>query len=126
MLAVVRTLRTKRPALEIKGKIPSWMISRLKREYGKRLELKKDDEEEKLIDIFKTDWYNQIDSQTSPADNMKIYRENIGYSQQELGIKLGNIPRQNISAMENGRRGISKEMAKKLAKLFNVPVSRFI
>ncbi|MCU0822244.1 MAG: helix-turn-helix domain-containing protein [Spirochaetes bacterium] len=47
-------------------------------------------------------------------------------TQAELGKRLGNIPRQNISQMEKGKRGISKENAKRLAKIFDVPVDRFI
>jgi DNA-binding XRE family transcriptional regulator len=62
----------------------------------------------------------------SVGDNLRIYRENAGLSQDELGKKLGNIPRQNISAMEKGRRGISKEIAKKLSMILKAPVSRFI
>jgi DNA-binding XRE family transcriptional regulator len=57
---------------------------------------------------------------------MRIYRENFNMTQAELGKRLGNIPRQNISQMEKGKRGISKENAKRLAKIFDVPVDRFI
>jgi transcriptional regulator with XRE-family HTH domain len=38
----------------------------------------------------------------------------------ELGKKIGNFTRQNISNMENGRRPISKAVAKALAELFDV------
>lgn len=46
--------------------------------------------------------------------------------EKELGEKLGNYTRQHISDMENLRRSISKEVAKKLSKLFNVPIERFL
>jgi plasmid maintenance system antidote protein VapI len=39
---------------------------------------------------------------------------------------LGGIPKQHISNMENGKRPISLKMAKKLSKLFNVSIERFI
>ena len=39
MLAVVRKRRTRRKRLEIKGEIPNWMISRLKKEYGQDLKI---------------------------------------------------------------------------------------
>ena len=44
------------------------------------------------------------------------YRENI--SQRQLA-RLTGVSVQNISAMENGRRPIGKEMAKRLAKVLN-------
>jgi len=40
--------------------------------------------------------------------------------------KPGKIPKQHVSNMENGSRPISKVTAKKLAKIFNVSVERFI
>ena len=83
-------------------------------------------EEDELIDIFETEWFSSIKSQMAPGDNIKIYRENAGITQTALGKKLGNVPRQNISLMEKGKRGISKETAKKLSTIFKVPVSRFI
>lgn len=128
MLAVVKVPRTKRNELEIRGDIPDWLITRLKKEYGPNLIIKENStsDESDFIEIFKTDWFSAIDSQIGVGDNLRIYRENAGLSQEELGKKLGNIPRQNISAMEKGRRGISKEIAKKLSLILKAPVSRFI
>jgi transcriptional regulator with XRE-family HTH domain len=57
---------------------------------------------------------------------MKIYRELHSMTQAELGERLGNLPRQHISNMEKGVRGISKENARKLAAIFKVPVDRFL
>jgi len=124
MLAVVKKPRTRRPQLEIRGKIPKWMLSRLKKEYGRNLEIKSDDED--FLDVFETTWFRRIDSKSTPGGNMRLYRENMGLTQVELGDKLGNIPRKNISAMEKNRRGISKEIAKKLAQVLKAPVERFL
>jgi DNA-binding XRE family transcriptional regulator len=129
MLAVVRTPLTNKPTLEIRGQIPNWMMSRLKKEYKNSLVIKDEEstaKNEDLINIFNTPWFSSIDSQMNPGDNLKVYRENAGLSQAELGKKLGNIPRQNISSMEKGKRGISKENAKKLAQVLHAPISRFI
>jgi DNA-binding XRE family transcriptional regulator len=119
---------TKKKKLEIRGDIPDWLITRLKKEYGPNLIIKENStsDENDFVEIFKTDWYSAVNSQMGVGDNLKIYRENAGLSQEELGKKLGNIPRQNISAMEKGRRGISKEIAKKLSIILKAPVSRFI
>jgi DNA-binding XRE family transcriptional regulator len=45
------------------------------------------------------------------------YRE--GLTQVELAKKL-NISQANLSAMENGRRTIGKELAKRIANIFNL------
>ena len=125
MLAVVKMPRTKNPELEIRGNIPSWMILRLKKDYGANLEVYEDNDE-KLVNVFDTDWFKSRTEKLTPGTNMRIYRENMNLTQSQLGEKLGNIPRQNISSMEKDRRGISKEIAKKLSALFNVPIERFI
>lgn len=130
MLAVVKKPRTNKPIFTVRGNIPSWMISRLKKEYRTGLIIKEDDnksvEDNNLVDIFESEWFSVIDSKTSPGENIKMYRENIGLSQAALGDMLGNVPRQNVSMMESGKRGISKDTAKKLSRIFKVPVSRFI
>jgi DNA-binding XRE family transcriptional regulator len=120
--------RTKKTTLEIRGQIPNWMLSRLKKEYKNNLIIKDDKEENKddFINAFETEWFTSIEAQMTPGENLKIYRENAGLSQMELGQKLGNVPRQNISLMEKNKRGISKEMAKKLSKALKAPISRFI
>jgi transcriptional regulator with XRE-family HTH domain len=57
---------------------------------------------------------------------MRIYRGLHGLTQEQLGKNLGNFTRQNISNMERGNRAISKAVAKKLAKLFDVSVEKFL
>ena len=47
-------------------------------------------------------------------------------TQSELGKKLGFFTAQKISDMEKGRRKISKVVAKKLSKIFEVPIERFL
>jgi DNA-binding XRE family transcriptional regulator len=82
--------------------------------------------EQEMLNVFDTPWFSSIDSRLHPGENLRIYRENTGLTQAELGKKLGNISRQNISSMEKGKRGISKEIAKKLAHVLNAPIARFI
>ena len=125
MLAVVKKRRTKKRLFEIKGDIPKKVINYFRHEYGNAFEIINEENDE-LIDIFKTDWFKDIDKATTPGDNLRIYRENIGLTQEELGKQLGNFSRQNISDMEHGRRSISKETAKKLSNIFNVPIDRFL
>lgn len=79
-----------------------------------------------LIDIFETDWYRTIKAAMTPGDNLRIYRENLGLTQAELGKYLGGVPRQHISNMEHGRRPISLKMARKLAEVLKVSPEKFI
>jgi len=61
-----------------------------------------------------------------PGDHMRAYRVSRGITQPKLGEALGGISRQNISDMENGRRPIGKEVAKKLTEIFNTSVEKFL
>lgn len=122
MQAHVKTPHIK---IDIVGEIPPKVLSVLKEVYGKKMKLVKEKADE-LIDVFETDWFKEIDSKMFPGKNMKIYREIHKMTQEELGEKLGGISKQNISHMERGTRAISKQNAKELSKVFNVPIDRFI
>ena len=122
MLAVVKTPLT---SIKIKGQIPNRLIEVLLAEYGKRVHLTREADDE-LVDVFQTDWYKNTKKTMTPATYMRIYRENKSMTQVELGKVLGGLPRQHISNMENGLRPISKKTALKLAKIFDVSVEKFI
>ena len=122
MLAVVKTPLTK---IRIKGRIPNKLIEVLVQEYGKNVQITADSEDEKL-DVFQTDWYKKIKKKLTPGTYIKVFRQNKNMTQAELGKELGGLPRQHISNMENGSRPISKRIALKLAKLFDVSVEKFI
>ena len=81
---------------------------------------------EEMINIVDTEWFKKIGSTTTPGEIMKIYRQNAGFTQEELGRKLGKFSRQKISDMERGARNIGTETAKKLSQIFHAPVERFI
>jgi len=125
MLAVVKKRRTNSRLFEIKGKIPKNVIEYFQQKYGSSFEIVEENEDE-LIDIFETEWFQKMNQSTTSGESVRIYRQNRGLTQAELGKKLGNYTRQHISDMENLRRSISKEVAVKLSKLFNVPVERFL
>jgi len=124
MLAVVKKRRTKTTLFKVKGDIPPGVLEYLQREFGQNVEVLEDDEE--LLNIFDTDWYTDISEATTPGDALKIYRENFGLTQAELGHKLGKFTRQKISDMEHNKRSISKDVARKLSQLFDVPIDRFL
>ena len=122
MQAVVKT-----PHIEvnIKGVIPQKLISLLKEEYGEEVKVI-DNDDDKLVNVFETPWYKNIKEALTPGEILRIYRENRTITQTRLGELLGGIPRQHISNMENGKRPISLKTAKKLAKLFNIPIERLL
>jgi DNA-binding XRE family transcriptional regulator len=100
MLAVVKKHLTKQPLFEVRGNIPTKVMEYLKEEFGQDVELLEDDED--MVNIFDTDWYREINSSTTPGEILRIYRENAGFTQEELGKKLGRFSRQKISDMERG------------------------
>jgi DNA-binding XRE family transcriptional regulator len=122
MLAVVKTPLTK---IRIKGRISNKLIDVLIQEYGKSVQITRDSEDEKL-DVFQTDWYKKVKQKLTPGTYIKVFRQNRNMTQADLGKALGGIPRQNVSNMESGSRPISKKIALKLAKLFDVSVEKFI
>ena len=122
MLAVVKTPLIR---IHIKGQIPRQIMTVLKKEYGDKVKLTKEDDDE-MVDVFQTDWYKHVKKGLTPGKNLKIYRQNMEMTQEQLGAKLGDIPKQFISNMENGIRPISKKTALKLARIFKVSVARFI
>jgi DNA-binding XRE family transcriptional regulator len=125
MLAVVRKRRTSKRLFEIKGDIPKNVIEYLQQQYGIFFEVIEENENE-LIDIFETDWLKNATNSSTPGESVRIYRQNMGLTQEELGKKLGNYSKQYISDMEYSRRSISKDVAKKLGRIFNVPIERFL
>jgi len=121
MQALVKTHRTN---IQIQGDIPSRVLDVLRSEYGEDLKIY--DGEDEYVEITETDWYKEIKTKSTPGEAMRIYRKNMQLTQEQLGKKLGNVPRQIISNMEYGKRSISLATAKKLSVIFNVPVSRFL
>ena len=56
---------------------------------------------------------------------LKAYRTREGLTQKQLA-ELTGIPQHHISEMENGKRGIGKERAKKLAEKLNCDYRQFL
>lgn len=100
------------------------LIALLRDEYRAYVEIIEEDDDE-LVNVFETDWYKQTSAGMTPGDVLRIRRENAGLSQSELGVKIGSN-RQNISAMETGRRTIGKESAKKLAAALGLDYRVFL
>ena len=112
--------------INIKGKmIPPRLMNVLKKEYGQEFKIIADDSDE-LVNVFDTSWYKNAKGKLTPGKYLRIYRENKGLTQVQVGEALGGIPRQHISNMENGHRAISLNMAGKLSALLGAPIEKFI
>ena len=112
-------VKTPRIELQMKGDIPERVILFLEEEYGVSLRQTADDGEE-VVNALETDWYKRTIAAMTPGKALRIYRENAGLTQTALGERMGGIPRQHISNMENGKRPIGKENAKRLAAALHV------
>ena len=122
MLAVVKTPHI---SLKIKGKLSVFMQEALKKEYGKKLILKDEAPEDDAVDFFQTSLAKKLEKESTPGSCLKIYRENLSLTQEELGKKAG-VSKNYVSDMENGHRKISKEKAKLFGKMFNISAEHFI
>ena len=118
-------VKTPRIELNMKGDIPERVILFLEEEYGVSLRQTADDGEE-VVNALETDWYKRTMAAMTPGKALRIYRENAGLTQAALGERMGGIPRQHISNMENGKRPIGKENAKRLAAALHVDYQVFL
>ena len=96
MQAVVKTPRIE---ILIRGDIPEKLMSVLNVEYGEHVQFCVAGEGD-LVDVFETKWYRRVKSGMTPGANLRIYRQNHGFTQARLGAMLGGVPRQHVSNME--------------------------
>lgn len=124
MLAAVKMPRTK---FKVEGDIPAWLLVELKRRYRKSLSLapEEKDDDETTVNVSDTEWFKNIE--VTPGQALRVYRQNRGLTQEQVARRLGaGVKKQHVSDMENGRRTISRKIAKKLAALFTTSAARFI
>lgn len=67
----------------------------------------------------------RIEKYTEPAIMLRGSRHKQGLTQNQLA-ELLDISQHHISEMENGKRSIGKEMAKRLAKVFKTDYRMFL
>ena len=115
----VKTPHTK---IDMTGDIPEKIITMLKEIYGKKVTVTNDE----YVNVKDTDWYKNIESKITPGETLSFYRKMHKMTQKELGEKLGNFSKQNVSEMERNIRPISKKTAKQLSDLFNISIDRLI
>jgi plasmid maintenance system antidote protein VapI len=113
MLAVVKA-----PHIEIRADvIPPAVLAFLKALYGHVTVHKDQTHTVHSVPWGDTDLAKQIRHQTTPAESLAVLRDTYKLTLAQLSTMTG-VPSQNLSAMEKGRRTISKDMAARLAKAF--------
>jgi DNA-binding XRE family transcriptional regulator len=115
----VKTLHTK---IDINGKISKKLLKVLKEDFGQDLIV----ENEEWVNAEEMDWYKKSKKNMTPGKYMKTYRETRGLTQEKLGLMLGSLSRQKVSDIERDRRPLNKEVAKKLAEIFNTSIEKFL
>ncbi len=68
-----------------------------------------------FTDITETDWYNELE--VPAGETVVIHRQNLNFTQAELGEKLGGKSKQYILDIEKGRRNISLKLARQLGDI---------
>ena len=79
-----------------------------------------------MTDILNAPLYEQQPREMTPGDYLRFFRQDRDLTQAELARKLGTVSRHRISDMENGRRPISRMLALKLSRLFEVSSDKFL
>ena len=114
--------KTRPISLTLRPGTPSRVLQDLRRRYSRYLV----EHEDKAVDFFKTDLHKKVSATMTPGLWVRHLREAHGLSQAHLGEKMGGVKASRISDWENNQRAVSKAAAKNLAKLFSVPVERFL
>ena len=82
-------------------------------------------DEQEAINPFSTLWYQKTVKGITPGKRLDAERFKRSLTQTKLS-EITGIPQHHISEMENGKRPIGKEMAKKLAKAFKLDYRVFL
>ena len=108
--------------LMFKSRTPQRIIHEIENRYSHYV-VHPDDEE--YVEWEKSDLAKELDKEMTPGVFLRLLREAHDLSQAALGEKI-DVSAKRVSDFENGQRGISKEIAKQLAQIFNVSPARFI
>lgn len=109
--------------LAFSPRTPQSVLRDLRRRYARWLEPPSADEA--LVDVFKTAEWKDFESRQTPGAWLAGLRQAHALTQRRLGSKLG-VAAARVSDWEHDRRAISKRFAKILARMFKVPVERFL
>jgi DNA-binding XRE family transcriptional regulator len=102
MLAVVKTPHTRHTAFSVLGHIDRKTLMYLNDRFGRE----NIDIDNEKIDVIESDWFKNLSKTIAAGTVVRIYRENLDMSQQQLADKAGIATASYISDIENGRRPV--------------------
>ena len=108
----------------LRADTPEAVLQDLRNAFGTWIESIPTDSD--LVELVTTSEWSAFHSRQTPGAWLSGLREAVGWTQRELGVKLGGVSPARISDWEHDRREISKEAAKKLASLLKVSADRFL
>jgi DNA-binding XRE family transcriptional regulator len=115
------TAKTRPINIRFKPRTPFRVIHAIRNQFSNYIV----DDDDEYVDWFKTDLHKEISARMTPGKSLRTFREMCGWTLVETGKKIGVSPHR-VSDFETGQRAISKEIAKRLARIFNVSPARFI
>ncbi|MDR3089846.1 MAG: helix-turn-helix domain-containing protein [Desulfobulbaceae bacterium] len=107
----------------VKGKKKTERIIAFLREQGAMAEVIEPGDDE-LIIATESAWYKDVKERATPGEVLRAMREVAGLTQEALAERVG-VRRENISALERGKRPFGRAMAEKLATTLHCPAARF-
>ncbi len=116
MSAVARAHPTE---IRLKPRTPRRVIKEIRNRYSDYI---LDDD---TVDYFETETHREVGARMKPGDYVRHLRAAHRLTLAELGGRLG-VSAQRVHALENGERGISKRIAKKLSAVFSISAEVFI
>jgi DNA-binding XRE family transcriptional regulator len=124
-VSLFATVKTDRIWVQVRGIIPESLLHVLRREFSFRLRVRSEIGE-RMRNVLDSPLYRQEPREMTPGDWIKLFRQNAGFTQAELGRRLGGVGRQNVCGMERDRRPIGRRMAVRLGRVFGASTSKFI
>jgi DNA-binding transcriptional regulator YiaG len=116
--------RTHPIEIKFRGNMPRRVIEDLRRRYADWILAISGDYER--VDLSKTAEWREFKKRQSPGVWIAGLRKKQGWTQKELGSRLGGVSATSISDWEHDRKAVSKARAKMLAYLFRISAEWFI
>lgn len=108
----------------LRADTPAGVLRDLRSTFGAWIESIPTDSD--LVELVTTSEWRSFHADQTPGGWLSGLREAVGWTQRDLGVKIGGVSPARISDWEHDRREISKDVAKKLAALFKVSADRFL
>ena len=115
-------VRTHPINIRFKPRTPMRVIHAVKKQFSNYII---DNDDEEYVNYADTDLHKEIAAEMTPSKTLRNLREMAGWTLAETGKKIGVSP-YRVSDYETNQRAISKEMAKKIGKIFHISPAVFI